>query len=195
MTRRLYPWLWAPAAALLAVPGLTGNSPSVLKVTVRESDRPVRNAVVWLDAPNAAKPAKEERAVVDQRNMTFIPHVLAVRSGTRVDFPNNDRVFHNVFSFRDGKPFDLRLYPTGTSRSSVFPKPGLCRLFCNIHPNMAAYIMVVDTPYFGVSDAAGETELKGVPAGTYPYHAWRPGGKELKGTVTLPAGQVLDIRW
>jgi len=75
-----------------------------------------------------------------------------VQGGTKIEFPNNDRVFHNVFSFRDGKRFDLGLYPVGAVKTIPFDRPGLSRVFCNIHPGMAAYIMVVDTPVFAVSD-------------------------------------------
>ena len=92
------------------------------------------------------------------------PHVLAVRVGTVVEFPNNDRVFHNVFSFHDGKQFDLGLYPVGTMRRVTFDHPGLSRIFCNIHPNMGAHVMVVDTPYFTVSDDDGRFTIAGDPA-------------------------------
>ena len=93
--------------------------------------------------------------------------MLAIRAGTAVDFPNHDRVFHNVFSYRDGKKFDLGMYPAGTSKKIVFDKAGLSRIFCNIHPHMAAYVMAVDTPYFAVSDAQGGFAIANVPAGTY----------------------------
>ena len=85
--------------------------------------------------------------------------MLAVRVGTTVDFPNRDRVFHNVFSFRDGKRFDLGMFPIGARRRVTFDRPGLSRLFCNIHPNMAAYMMAVDAPYFGVADEQGASSF------------------------------------
>jgi hypothetical protein len=133
--------------------------------------------------------------VLDQRNLTFIPHVLAVRAGTTVEFPNNDRVFHNVFSFRDGKQFDLGLYPVGHVEKLTFGKPGLSRIFCNIHPGMGAYVMAVDTPYFAVSDQKGRFALPEVSAGTYTYHAWRPGASELSGSLVIRPGTPLEIRW
>jgi hypothetical protein len=132
---------------------------------------------------------------LDQRNLSFSPHVLAVRVGAWVDFPNNDRVFHNVFSFRDGKKFDLGLYPVGVQKPVQFDKPGLSRIFCNIHPNMAAYVLAVDSPYFGVADARGAFTIPLVPAGTFTYHAWRPGGPDLAGKVTIDAGRPLEINW
>ena len=155
---------------------------------------------MWLEAPAASAAPRDihpagPRVVLDQRNLTFIPHVLVVRVGTTVDFPNNDRVFHNVFSFRDGKRFDLGMYPVGTMRRVLFDQPGLSRIFCNIHPNMAAYVLTVDSPYFARADETGAFTIAGVPPGAYPYHAWRPGAAaELSGTWT-PASGPLQIEW
>lgn len=157
--------------------------------------RPAVNIIVWLDAPHAPRTPQREKVVLDQRNLTFYPHVLAVRVGTTVEFPNHDRVFHNVFSFRDGKRFDLGLYPVGAVREVTFGKAGLSRLFCNIHPEMSAYVMAVDTPYFGVSDAKGRFKLPDVPAGSFTYHAWRPAGPELSGSAEIRPGAPLEIRW
>jgi plastocyanin len=151
--------------------------------------------VVWLEAENAPPARQARRVVLDQRNLTFSPHVLAVRVGTTVDFPNNDRVFHNVFSFRNGKRFDLGLYPVGAVRQVKFTQAGLSRLFCNIHPNMAAYVLAVDTPYFAVTDKRGMFRIPDAPAGKYTYHAWRPGGTDLSGTVVVEAGKPLEVTW
>jgi plastocyanin len=157
-------------------PDLTG--------VVRLNGRPQKDVVLWLDgvpsSPSARKPV-----VLDQRNLTFSPHVLAVRVGSTVSMPNNDRVFHNVFSFRDGKRFDLGLYPVGRSRLVTFDKPGVSRIFCNIHPNMAAYVVAVDSEVFAVSDPAGVFSMAAVPAGTYTYHAWRAGHDVATGTIVV----------
>jgi plastocyanin len=177
----------ATASLSGAVANLTG--------TVQVEGKPAENAVVWLEAANAPPQPQAARVVLDQRNLTFSPHVLAVRVGTTVEFPNNDKVFHNVFSFRDGKKFDLGMYPKGMSKRIVFDKPGLARLFCNIHPNMAAYVLAVDTPYFAVSNERGTFSIAGVPPGTYTYHAWRPGGPPLTGSITLDGNQTLEINW
>lgn len=163
--------------------------------TAQVSGKPAQHAVIWLEANGAPAGSDPKKVVLDQRNLTFAPHVLAVRVGTTVDFPNNDKVFHNVFSFRDGKKFDLGMYPKGTVKRITFDKPGLARLFCNIHPNMAAYVMAVDSPYFAVSDENGTFTMSGVPAGTYTYHAWRPGGQTLTGSITVDGTQPLEIRW
>jgi plastocyanin len=162
--------------------------------TVAVAGRPTQHAVVWLAASNAPA-AAPQKVVLDQRNLAFVPHVLAVRVGTTVEFPNNDKVFHNVFSFRDGKKFDLGMYPKGTVKRINFDKPGLARLFCNIHPNMAAYVLAVDSPYFAVSNADGTFTIPGVPPGTYTYHAWRPGAPPVTGSIAVDGDKSLEIRW
>jgi plastocyanin len=166
-----------------------------LRGVVQAGGRSVENAVVWLEAPDMPTPAQTRKIVLDQRNLAFSPHVLVVRVGTVVDFPNNDRVFHNVFSFRDGKRFDLGMYPVGAVRTVTFNRPGLSRIFCNIHPHMAAYVWAVDTPYFAVSDEAGAFVIPSVPVGTYTYHAWRPGGTMLTGSTVFDEEAPLQIRW
>lgn len=187
----MHPGYTVALVGLLAAPiqdtDLRGNA--------EVSGKPVEYAVVWLDAPRAAPIIQSNPVTLDQTNLSFFPQVLAIRAGTIVDFPNHDRVFHNVFSYRDGKKFDLGMYPAGTSKKIVFDKTGLSRIFCNIHPHMAAYVMAVDTPYFAVSDSQGAFAIANVPAGTYTYHAWRPGGSTLTGSVTVNAGQLLDIKW
>jgi plastocyanin len=181
---------------VLALTVSAAGTPALdLHGTARVGDRPQPNAVVWLESPNAAPSHESKRPVLDQRNLTFSPHVLAVRVGAWVDFPNNDRVFHNVFSFRDGKKFDLGLYPVGTQKPVQFDRPGLSRIFCNIHPNMAAYVLAVDSPYFSVTDEHGAFTIPVVPTGTFTYHAWRPGSAELKGTITIDSVQTLDVHW
>jgi plastocyanin len=175
------------AATLLAVDGFEVGG------TVRTGGRPQPNAVVWLEARGASASMPPQKVVLDQRNLSFSPHVLAVRVGTSVEFPNNDRVFHNVFSFRDGKRFDLGMYPVGTVRYVTFDKPGLSRLFCNIHPNMAAYVMAVDTPYFDVADELGAFVIRDVPPATYVYRTWRPGGAIVEGSVNVERDSRLEI--
>jgi plastocyanin len=158
-------------------------------------DKPASDVVVWLDAARKIESRASSRIVLDQRNLQFAPRVLAVRTGTTVEFPNNDRVFHNVFSFRDGKKFDLGIYPIGSVKHVQFDKAGISRLFCNIHPQMAAYVIAVDSPFFAVSDESGSFMLADVPAGTYTFRAWRAGGSPLSGTVVIEPGTRLDIQW
>ena len=188
-----------PASALCLLLVSLGAAPAAPPCTVhgtaRVGGRAASNVVVWLDAPNAVHAPDSRRVVLDQRNLSFNPQVLAVRVGSVVDFPNNDRVFHNVFSFHDGKRFDLGLYPVGALKRVTFDQAGLSRIFCNIHPNMAAYIMAVETPFFAVSDSAGAFTVDSVPAGQYTYHAWRPGGAQLSGTWTIDADRSPVIEW
>jgi plastocyanin len=132
--------------------------------------------VVWLtplDAPAPKDPpegAKTPELV--QRNKSFEPHVIVVQVGSLIRFPNKDPFFHNIFSMYDGKRFDLGLYEAGTSRSVRFDRPGVSFLFCNIHPEMSAVVIVVDTPYFAMSDRAGHLTIPDVPDGRYQMHVW-----------------------
>jgi plastocyanin len=156
-------------------------------------NRTAADAVVWLEAPAAPRPPR--RAVLDQRNLSFMPAVLAISTGSTVRFPNNDRVLHNIFSFRDGKKFDLGLYPVGQARDVKFDRAGISRLFCNIHPGMAAFVVVVDSPYYAVTDRGGAFSLVGVPAGQYTYHAWRPGAATISGKVAIGANTSMEVQW
>jgi plastocyanin len=162
----------------------------------RRDGRPERGVVVWIDAPDAPRERRGRTPVLAQRNLQFSPQVLAVQVGSVVEFPNMDRVFHNVFSFHDGKRFDLGLYPTGVVRRITFDHPGLSHIFCNIHPQMAAYVMAVPTPYFAVSDAAGQFSIDGVPCGPHEYEAWRAGAPTMaRQPITVEPNTFLDVRW
>jgi plastocyanin len=186
------------AAAVMRPPGVIAVAAGQAEDTVLGravvGGRPAADVVVWLDAPGAPR-TPEVRLVIEQRNMQFTPRVTAARVGSTIELPNNDRVFHNVFSFNHGKPFDLGLYPTGATKRITLDRPAVNRLYCNIHPHMAAYIVAVDTPYFATSNKAGEFTIAGVPAGQYTYHAWRSGGETLAGTVTVGGSPPLEIRW
>jgi plastocyanin len=135
-------------------------------------------AVVWLvpaggqAAQRRTSSAPARRITLLQKNKRFDPHVLVVEVGTLVDFPNRDPFFHNVFSLFDGKRFDLGLYEAGSTRSVHLDRPGVCYIFCNIHPEMSAVIVVVNSPYFAVSNASGEFEIPNVPAGRYRLNVW-----------------------
>jgi plastocyanin len=157
--------------------------------------RPQKDVVVWLEGGTGRSSAAAKKIVLDQRHLQFKPHVLAVGIGAQVEMPNSDRVFHNVFSFHNGKRFDLGLYPVGTAKTVIFDRPGVSRIFCNIHPNMAAYVLAVDSSYFAVSDHQGQFVMAGVPSGSYTYHAWRPGGQTTTGPVAVNALRRLEIRW
>lgn len=112
------------------------------------------------------------RVILDQRDMMFHPHVLAVQQGTTVVFPNNDDVYHNVFSYSRSKQFDLGRYPQGQFRTVTFDTPGIVRIYCDIHAHMNATILVLDNPYFTSPDETGNYSLPEIPAGTYTVHFW-----------------------
>lgn len=141
---------------------------------------PAKEAVVYLEGGKKADPLKN--AVVDQRSKMFIPHVSVVTVGTTVRFPNDDTVFHSVFAYYEAKKFDLGVYPRGVSKYETFDKPGVVALLCNIHSEMSAYIMVVDTPYYAVTDSGGRYTIKDVPPGHYTLHGWC----ETRQTVIVP---------
>lgn len=136
------------------------------------------DVVVWLEpldhiAGEAAPAAQaHKRPQLVQKNKSFQPHLLVVPVGSAVDFPNHDPFFHNVFSLFDGKRFDLGLYESGTSNSVRFDRPGVSFLFCNIHPEMSAVVVAVDTPYYAVSDRTGNITIPSLPDGRYEMHVW-----------------------
>ena len=113
-------------------------------------------------------------AVMDQRNLKFVPRVLVVGTGTRVEFPNNDSVSHQVYSFSAAKRFQLPLYKGEVHPPVTFDRPGLVVLGCNIHDAMVGYIDVTDAPYFGTTKAAGDLQLTGLPKGDYRIAIWSP---------------------
>jgi len=119
---------------------------------------------------SAQNPLPHARLV--QKNKVFEPHVLVVQVGAKVDFPNRDPFFHNVFSLFNGKRFDLGLYEAGSTRSVQFDRAGISYIFCNIHPEMSAVVVVVDTPYFAISDARGDLTIPSVPPGRYRLNFW-----------------------
>jgi plastocyanin len=151
--------------------------------------------VVYLEAaPLAAFEAPAAgRAVLDQRNEAFVPYVLAVTVGSTVDFPNSDRVYHNVFSLSKPKRFDLGRYPKGRSRSVRFDRPGVVRVFCEIHSHMNAFILVFAHRYFAATDAEGRYRIEGVPPGTYTLAVWNDGQVRARREVRVAAaGDVAE---
>jgi plastocyanin len=157
----------------------------------RDRDVPdVRRSVVYLEsAPRGAFEANDgSRAIMDQRNETFVPHVLAIMTGTSVDFPNSDKFYHNVFSLSKAARFDLGRYAAGRSRSIRFDSPGIVRVFCDIHSHMNAFILVFGHPFFAMTDTDGRYRIENVPPGTYGVIAWNEGTSSDAKTVTVPDG-------
>jgi plastocyanin len=131
-------------------------------------------AVIWLRRTNGdtPRPAPAKGKVVNQRNKSFMPHVLAVPVGSKVDFRNEDAIFHNVFSLSRPNDFDTGLYRQGASYTQTFKKAGPVQILCNIHSSMLGYVYVVDTPYYTQADATGAFTIKGVPPGEYDLAIW-----------------------
>jgi plastocyanin len=130
--------------------------------------------VVWLEplGPLIAPAMPSHPALMVQKNKMFNPHVLAIPVGGSVAFPNLDPIFHNAFSNFNGQIFDVGLYKPGSSRTVVFKREGIVRVFCNIHPQMSAVIVVLGTPYFAVSGKNGAFEILDVPPGDYQFHVF-----------------------
>lgn len=134
-----------------------------------------QNVVVWLspvDPHRPMKPFPTSNWRLTQHHKSFEPHLLVVPVGAVVQFPNRDPFFHNVFSLFEGKRFDLGLYEAGTTREVVFDRPGVSYIFCNIHAEMSAVVMALDSPYFGISNRKGEIVIPQVPAGHYRMRVW-----------------------
>jgi plastocyanin len=146
----------------------------------KAKSRNASNVVIWL-APDgagisptsASQPSSRPRLV--QRNKSFEPHVLVIPVGSLVQFPNRDPFFHNVFSLFEGKRFDLGLYEAGSTRDVLFDKPGISYIFCNIHAEMSAVVIALNTPYYGISDRRGQIVIPDVPSGRYTLRVWYEG--------------------
>ena len=147
-------------------------------------------SVVYLEtAPRGAFEQNEPTiAVMDQRHETFVPHVLAVTTGTTVDFPNSDRIYHNVFSLSKARPFDLGRYAVGRSKAVRFDRPGIVRVFCDIHSHMSAFILVFSHPFFSVTGADGRYRIQDVPPGSYTLVAWNEGVASESRSVIVADG-------
>jgi plastocyanin len=202
--RRVVLWLkvafWMSGILALTVPSMNGQQKEVtarIQIAKQHAGKAEKGGgqgldasevVLWLvpldSSPEAGAPrAPGKRAQLVQKNKSFHPHLLVVRMGSMVDFPNRDPFFHNVFSLFDGKRFDLGLYEAGATNSVRFDREGISFLFCNIHPEMSAVVVAVDTPYYGISDKSGNVSIANVPEGKYELHVWyeRSVPEDLKG--------------
>lgn len=137
-------------------------------------------------------PSASTTGSVTSRDKRFDPRILAVSSGTRVKFPNVDSIYHNAFSLSPGNKFDMGLYRKGASRDFVLKNPGIVRVYCNIHPDMAASVVVVDGNAFAIVQADGSYRIRGVPPGRYEVHIWSDVAGEQVASLTLEAGGVTE---
>ena len=192
----------------LYLPGqvIAGNIKGAVKV---KGLRTPENILVYLSkAPPATADLSKAKFVMDQRNLEFVPQVLPILVGATVDFPNNDKVDHNVFSMSRTKKFNLGSYTAGESKSVVFDKPGIVELRCDVHAEMAAYILVMKNPYFAVTDKQGQFEipdsshleqtgltgLKDLAPGKYFIKSWHQKLKSQKKAVVVPENGDVTIQ-
>ena len=159
-----------------------------LNVTLRDkAGKPVKDAVVTVEAAGVAPARPEAGYQVVQQNLQFDPFVLIVPVGADVAFPNKDTVRHHVYSFSPTKPFELKLYGRDAAVRTVhFDKPGVVALGCNIHDSMVAFIKVVATPFAAKTDAAGHVRLRGLPTGTATLKIWHPYLRALANETARP---------
>ncbi len=193
----LHPRVFWPIL-LLCCAGWVGRVACAATVQVQVLDgagRPLADAVAFLEsreARSASRPANG--AEMAQLGKQFDPKVLVVPVGTSVQFPNRDTVRHHVYSFSPAKPFELKLYAGSAANPVVFDKTGVAVLGCNIHDSMTAWVVVVDTPYYGSTAAPGKVMLANVPAGSYSLRVWHPalapGAAALEQPLVVGAGEV-----
>ena len=171
--------------------------------------RTPENVMVYLaKAPPASGDLSKAELVMDQRNLEFIPHVLPVLVGSTVQFPNNDKVDHNIFSMSRTKKFNLGSYKPGESKTMVFDKPGIVEVRCDVHAEMASYILVMKNPYFAVTDKKGHFEIPdpdylkqtdlenvaGLAAGKYTVKTWHEKLKSQKKSVVVPDSGDISVK-
>ena len=149
------------------------------------------NVVVYLEPAEGLEGrgmAPTTDPTIRQEGLAFVPHVLPVLKGTTVQFPNSDPVFHNVFSLSRAASFDLGRYPRGLSKSVRFDAPGVVKVFCHIHSDMSAVVLVLDNPFFAVPDASGTVRIEGVPPGEYRAVAWHERARPVTRLVRISPG-------
>jgi plastocyanin len=178
------------------------------KVKVKGLRTPANVLVYLSKAPQVSIDLSAAKFVMDQRNLEFIPHILPIPVGATVQFPNNDKVDHNVFSMSRAKKFNLGSYKPGESKTVVFDKPGIVEMRCDVHAEMAAYILVLKNPYFAVTDKSGRfkipdadylnqvglTSVDSLPAGKYSIKTWHEKLKNKKTPVVVPENGAIDIQ-
>ena len=151
-------------------------------------------AVVWFEPDGGAPHAAPRVAAIDTREKRFLPRVTVVSPRSTVAFPNRDPIFHNVFSVSAGNRFDLGRYREGETRSTRFDKPGLVRVYCNVHEQMIAYVMVVESPYHTVADEQGRFRLEGLPPGRGTLVVWHERAGSRRIPITIPSAESARIR-
>jgi plastocyanin len=177
-------------------PGMLESRPQIGDLGMAAPREPPdrRKSVVYLEtAPRGAfEEGGRARATLDQRNETFVPYVLAITVGTTVDFPNSDATYHNVFSFSKAKRFDLGRYARGQSKAVRFDRPGVVRVFCDMHSHMSAFILVFAHRFHAETDGEGRYRIPDVPPGTYSLVVWHEGEVRQSRPVQVPESGSVD---
>jgi plastocyanin len=178
--------------AMRPQPVSPGYKPQTVK-PIQDIEPPV--AIVYLEGPGAAGATRKAQNVrIRQNGYQFRPSILAVQTGTVIEFPNEDDEFHNVFSYSKTKRFDLGRYRKDEpAKLAVFDKPGLAKIYCEIHQHMRCLVLVVDTPLFATTDASGRFKIKDVPAGEYTMKVLLPSEKIVESKITVKDRQTLKI--
>lgn len=183
--------LVAAAVVVLSAPAAAGDIKGTVKVL---GGRGLERVVLYIERVEVKTFAPSDRnAVVDQVRMTFVPHVLPIIAGTTVEFPNSDSTRHNVFSPSVTKRFNLGTYPTGVTKSVTFEKTGVVTLLCNVHPEMSAFVLVLQNPFYAKVSKNGTYTISGVPSGKYTMIAWHPKFKPKKVEVVMPAEGNVNV--
>ena len=151
------------------------------------------NVVVFFEGLRGSGGLKATAAAIVQKDEQFVPHVVAVTAGSVVEFPNQDPFFHNVFSLSKPATFDLGRFPPGSSRARTFSRPGLVKVYCEIHSHMSAVARIFDHPWFTIPDRAGAFRIEGVPVGEHAVVAWHERIGERRDRVTIRPGATTTI--
>jgi plastocyanin len=176
------------AVVLFLAQGANAQNGTVTGTVTATGLRTSADIVISLQGPGLKLTPPAKPVGMDQKNMTFVPHVLPVVTGTTVKFLNSDNLGHNVFS-PEGN-YNLGTWPQGETRDQKFDKPGVYTQLCRVHSEMEAFVVVLDTPYFAVTDKTGAFEIKNVPPGTYTLVAWSEKLKGVKKPLTVEAGKA-----
>ncbi len=155
--------------------------------------RNAKDVLVYLENVEGTFEPPPENPVVDQKDLTFIPHVLPVLVGTTVLFTNNDKVKHNVFSPSKCCKFNLGTYDAGVVREVTFDTPGVTNVLCNVHTEMSAFIIILQNPYFAITDPDGKFSIKSIPPGTYKIKTWHEKLREKEQDITVVEGEIVII--
>ncbi len=172
--------------------GSVQGSVTVLVKGKAKADK--KGVVVYLEKVPGTPPTPKDHAVIRQREKQFDPPLTIVVKGTTIDFPNEDKIFHNVFSVSRPARFDLGLYKSGSAKSVEMKRAGTVDVYCNIHPEMIAKVKVLENAYYTITGRDGTFSIENVPAGEYPIVAWLPTGDEAKGTVIVKPGETAQVK-